>query len=207
MTATIYGVQIKKALIDIGASLNLIALSTLEAIGMAGKRILGASVEITGFGGAVDSTEGYVQLALRVGPIVALTQFHMINSGFLSHFFRRLWLHKHRLIPSTYHQCVKGRLNGRLIRIIANLKAFNQREVNFVETVFYDELALDDECPTPGTPGALVLEEEEGGNTRDLKDLLDRKRQKKEASSLRSQVCLVGQVCLVCLVGQVCLVG
>ena len=80
MTATIYGVQIKKALIDIGASLNLIALSTLEAIGMASKRILGASVEITGFGGAADSTEGYVQLALRVGPIVALTRFYMINS-------------------------------------------------------------------------------------------------------------------------------
>ena len=87
LTATIYGVQIKKALIDIGASLNLIALSTLEAISMAGKRILGASVEITGFGGAVDSTEGYVQLALRVGPIVALTQFHMINSEVSYHIF------------------------------------------------------------------------------------------------------------------------
>ena len=189
LTATIYGLQIKKALIDIGASLNLIALSTLEAISMAGKRILGASVEITGFGGAVDSTEGYVQLALRVGPIVALTRFYMINSDVSYHiFFGRLLLHKNRLIPSTYHQCVKGRL----MRIIANLKPFNQGEVNFVETVFYDELVLDDECPTPGTPGALVLEEEEGVNTHGLRDLLDRKRQKKEASSLRSQVCLVG---------------
>ena len=93
------------------------------------------------------------------------------------------------------------------MRIIDNLKPFNQGEVNFVETVFYDELVLDDECPTPGTPGALVLEEEEGVNTHDLRDLLDRKRQKKEASSLRSQVCLVGQVCLVCLVRPVCLVG
>ena len=47
---------------------------------MAGKKILGALVEITRFGGAVESTEGYVQLALRVGPIVTLTRFHVINS-------------------------------------------------------------------------------------------------------------------------------
>ena len=47
---------------------------------MTGKRILGALVEITGFGGMVESTEGYVQLALRVGPIVAMTRFHVINS-------------------------------------------------------------------------------------------------------------------------------
>ena len=37
-------------------------------------------MEITGFGGLVESTEGYVQLVLRVGPIVALTRFHVINS-------------------------------------------------------------------------------------------------------------------------------
>ena len=36
-------------------------------------------MEIIGFGGTIESTEGYVQLALRVGPIVALTRFHVIN--------------------------------------------------------------------------------------------------------------------------------
>ena len=131
-------------------------------------------------------------MASKVGPIVALTRFYMINSEVSYHnFLGRPWLHKHHLIPSTYHQCVKKRLNGRLIGITANLKPLNQGEVNFVETMFHDELALDDECPTLGTLGALVLEEEEGGNTRDLRDLLDRKRQKKEVSSLRSRVCVV----------------
>ena len=53
LMATINGVQIRRALVDIGASLNLIALSTLEAVGLAGKRILGAPMEITRFGGSV----------------------------------------------------------------------------------------------------------------------------------------------------------
>ena len=51
LMATINGVQIRRALVDTGASLNLIALSTLEAVGLVNKRILGAPMEITGFGG------------------------------------------------------------------------------------------------------------------------------------------------------------
>ena len=125
-------------------------------------------MEITGFGGSAESTKGYVQLALRVGPIVALTKFHVINSEVSYHVLLRCpWLHKHRLIPSTYHQCVKGRLNGRPIRIPANHNLFSQGEVNFVETMFYNKLEPNDESPTPGTPGAPILEEEEGEDTRD----------------------------------------
>lgn len=52
--------------------------------------------------------------------------------------------------------------------------------------MFYDELALDDKSPAPRTPGTPILEEEEGWGIRDLRNLLDRKMQKKEASSSRS---------------------
>ena len=58
--ATINGVQVRRALVDIEASLNLIALRTLEVVGLTGKRILRAPMEITGFGGSIESTEGYV---------------------------------------------------------------------------------------------------------------------------------------------------
>ena len=47
---------------------------------LAGRRILGAPIEITRFGRSGESIEGYVQLALRVGAIVTLTRFHVINS-------------------------------------------------------------------------------------------------------------------------------
>ena len=137
LMATINGVQIRRALVDIGVSLNLIILRTLEAVGLTGKRILRALMEITGFGGSTKSTEGYVQLALKVGLIVALTRFHVINSEVSYHVpLGCFWLHKHRLIPSTYHQCVKGRLNGKPVRILANSNPFSQGEVNFVEIMF-----------------------------------------------------------------------
>ena len=70
------------------------------------------------------------------------------------------------------------------MRIPTNRNPFNQGEVNFIETIFYYELELDDENPAPGTPKAPILEEEEGGmGDLDLKNLLERKRQKRELSS------------------------
>ena len=60
LMATINGVQIRRALVDTEVSLNLIALSTLEAVGLVDRRILRAPIEIMGFGGLVESTEGYV---------------------------------------------------------------------------------------------------------------------------------------------------
>ena len=60
LMATINGVQVRRALVDTRVSLNLIALNTLEAVGLTGRRILGASMEITRFGGSAKSTEGYM---------------------------------------------------------------------------------------------------------------------------------------------------
>ena len=156
--AIINGTQIRIALVDTGASLNLIALSTLEAVGLVDRRILRAPMEIIGFGGTVESTEGYLQLALRVGPIVVMTRFYVINVEVSYHvLLGRPWLHKQCLIPSTYHQCIKRRLNGRPVRIPANRNPFSQGEVNFAETMFYNKLELDDENPAPGTLGAPIL--------------------------------------------------
>ena len=51
LMATINGVQIRRALVDTRASLNLTALSTLEAVGLVDIRILRAPMETIGFGG------------------------------------------------------------------------------------------------------------------------------------------------------------
>ena len=51
LTFTINSVQIRRALIDIRASFNLISLSTSEAVGMFDKRISETPVKIMGFRG------------------------------------------------------------------------------------------------------------------------------------------------------------
>ena len=92
-------------------------------------------MDVTGFGGSGEYTTGHIQLWLKVGPIASLAQFHMVKTEASYHvLLGRPWLHKHRLVPSTYHQCVKGRLNGKMIRITTNSSPFGQAKAYLVET-------------------------------------------------------------------------
>ena len=59
--------------------------------------------------------------------------------------------------------------------------------MNFIETIFYDELEPDDESPMLGTPRAPILEEEEEGGTHDLRHLLDRKGKRRRPAPQGSQ--------------------
>uniref|UniRef100_A0A2N9GDZ7 Integrase catalytic domain-containing protein n=1 Tax=Fagus sylvatica TaxID=28930 RepID=A0A2N9GDZ7_FAGSY len=141
LSATINEVQVRRALVDNGSCINLIPLSTIQAAEIPQKKIQGAPMEIKGFGGVGEYTKGHIQLVLKVGPVVAFTRFHVVDSVVPYHILLgRPWLHKHQLIPSTYHQCVKGRLNGKPIRIAANSAPFDQSESHFVEAALYDEV-------------------------------------------------------------------
>ena len=109
LLATINEVQVRRALVDTGSCINLIPLSTIQAAKISQKKIQGAPMEIKGFGGVGEYTKGHIQLVLKVGPIIALTRFHVVDSVVPYHILLgRPWLHKHQLIPSTYYQCVKG---------------------------------------------------------------------------------------------------
>ena len=142
LAASINQIPIKRALVDTGASVNLIPLNTLQALGISERKIQGCPMEVTGFGERDEYTAGHVQLWLKVGPIASLARFHVVKIEVSYHvLLGRPWLHKHRLVPSTYHQCVKGRLNDRMISIAVNPSPFEQAEAHLVETMFYDQWA------------------------------------------------------------------
>jgi len=78
--------------------------------------IQGYPMEVKEFGGKGKYIVEYVKLRLKLGLIASLGQFHVVKMIVSYHILLgRPWLHKHRLIPSTYHQCMKGRMNGRMI--------------------------------------------------------------------------------------------
>uniref|UniRef100_A0A2N9GQ00 Integrase catalytic domain-containing protein n=1 Tax=Fagus sylvatica TaxID=28930 RepID=A0A2N9GQ00_FAGSY len=147
------------------------------------QKIQGSPMEVTGFGGVTEYTMGHVQLVLRVGSIVALTRFHVVNAEAPYHvLLGRPWLHKHKLVSSTYHQCVKGRLNGKPIRIAANSCPFDHIKAHFVEAALYDDLASMGEpsivrpCGTPLPAWEDIKDDLEI----DLRELLERKKKRKE---------------------------
>ena len=96
LVASINQIPIKRALVDIIASVNLIPLSTLQAAGISERKIQGCPMEVTGFGGRGEYTEGHIQLWLKVGPIASLARFHVVKMEVLYHvLLGRPWLHKH----------------------------------------------------------------------------------------------------------------
>ena len=62
LAASINQIPIKRALVDTGASVNLIPLSTLQAVGISERKIQGCPMEVTGFGGRGEYTTSHIQL-------------------------------------------------------------------------------------------------------------------------------------------------
>ena len=87
IVASINQIPIKRALVDIGASINLIPLNTLQAIGISERKIQGCPMEVTGFGKNGEYTASHVQLWLKVGPITSLARFHVVKTEVSYHVF------------------------------------------------------------------------------------------------------------------------
>ena len=191
IAAYINDVHIRRALVNTGVSLNLIPASTLKAVGIPLSRIAGAPIEVFGFVGIHKCTIGSIQLVLKVGPIVSLTRFHVIDSPVSYHaLLGRPWLHKHKLVPSTYHQCVKGRFNGKPICIPTNPTPFELSEAHYFEATFYDELTPRGEDSTSRPVGVPLpsWQDIENNPKIDMRSFLDQRKKKRERKETSSDV-------------------
>ena len=65
LATSINQIPIKKALVDTGASMNLILLSTLQAVEVTESKFQGCPMEVTRFGGRGEYTAGHIQLWLK----------------------------------------------------------------------------------------------------------------------------------------------
>ena len=72
LVASINQISIKRVLVDTGAFVNLIPLSTLQAARISKRKIQGCPMEVTGFGGRGEYTASHIQLWLKIGPITSL---------------------------------------------------------------------------------------------------------------------------------------
>uniref|UniRef100_A0A2N9EQI3 Uncharacterized protein n=1 Tax=Fagus sylvatica TaxID=28930 RepID=A0A2N9EQI3_FAGSY len=146
-------VQVRRALVDTGSCLKPHSFkhspSRKGATAEDPRLSHGGDPDLEGM---TEHTMGHVQLVLKVGPIVALTRFHV------------------------------GRLNGKPIRIAANSCPFDQTEAHFVEAALYDDLASTGEpsivrpCGTPLPAWEDIKDDPEI----DLRELLERKKKRKE---------------------------
>ena len=81
VTAFVGASRIKRALVDIGASTNILTLPTFDALGISRERIIIELMQVVGVGALQLNTLRHVSLDLRVGPIWAPTLMHVIEGN------------------------------------------------------------------------------------------------------------------------------
>lgn len=123
--ATVNGIELNRALLDSGYSINIISLAVLDAVGIAREKITGKPIEVYIFRGHKTFTVGFANLDLTVSPIRVAHMFHVINSQ-TSYclLLRRPWIHYHKVVPSTHLQCLKA------------IRKWKRVHVNAMESLF-----------------------------------------------------------------------
>ncbi|XP_026459159.1 uncharacterized protein LOC113359796 [Papaver somniferum] len=125
VTGLIKDSEFKRALVDTGASKNIITMKTLKAAKFPQNKIVLHPILMTGFEGSQIHTYGYAYIDLKVGPIQSKTKFHVIEQEPDYHMILgQPWLYDNKVVPSTYHQCMKALLNNKIVRIAASASPY-----------------------------------------------------------------------------------
>ncbi|KAH7847621.1 hypothetical protein Vadar_028272 [Vaccinium darrowii] len=145
VTAYINGVELKRAFLDGGASINIMPLETLKKLDIPEPRIIKSLVGIVGFRGEKKPSLGYIMLDLAVGPIRAPTKFHVIEGPTNYHvILGRSWMHRYAVVPSSYHQCLKGIWARKKVTVPAIERPFEACEAHLSDAVYFSE--VDEAC-------------------------------------------------------------
>lgn len=127
---------------DTSVCTNVILASTLKAIGILKEKIILRPITVYGIGAQQQDTLGYVNLEVKVGSIRSRTSFHVLDDAASNHvILRRAWLHMHKAMNSTYHQCVKAIWKGKEVTILATPAPFDELEAYFFKVAQCGDLA------------------------------------------------------------------
>ncbi|XP_074297130.1 uncharacterized protein LOC141627811 [Silene latifolia] len=99
---------VRKVLVDIGSSVNLVMLKTIENIGFNEKDLQKKTIPLVGFSGETANSLGEIVILTYAGGINKQVRYLVIDGpSTYNVIHRRPRLHLNKAVPSTYHQCVK----------------------------------------------------------------------------------------------------
>nr|XP_009592529.1 uncharacterized protein LOC104089366 [Nicotiana tomentosiformis] len=99
--------KIKRVLVDIGSSANIIQLRVLKQAKLTGS-IIPATKLLPGFNLVSETTQGEIFLPTNAKIVMKMTLFEVVDGDMRYNIILgRPWLHKMRDVPSTYHQLLK----------------------------------------------------------------------------------------------------
>ena len=141
--AKINELVVKRALLDNGASMNLMPKHVFKALLHGQEHFVPLEVTFFGFTLAQSKIIWHIIVNLKVGPSRSPTRFHVFVEKTSYHLLLgRPWIHIHNCIPSTLHQCLKANIKGQTIHVSVTKAPFTLDEVHLAEAILFDEAAL-----------------------------------------------------------------
>jgi len=99
---------VRRILIDGGSSVNIVQLDVLKKMNIPEFEIVPRSSVLVGFSGETKNTLGDIKLPIYIEGVNSIQKFCVIDTlSCCNVILGRPWIHDMKVVPSTYHQCVK----------------------------------------------------------------------------------------------------
>ncbi|KAH0756363.1 hypothetical protein KY290_026633 [Solanum tuberosum] len=130
--------RVNRILVDGGSGINILPICTMKELGISTANLTDSRLMIQGFNQGGQRSIGTVKIDLTIGELQSSVWLHVIDAKTSYNILlSRPWVHENKVIPSTYHQCLKYYENGVAKRIIADDNPFNEAEAHFADAKFY----------------------------------------------------------------------
>lgn len=136
-------VELRRGLVDLGSSFNIMPMSTIETVGVPQDRVAEQTIELSRFGSNTSFTTGYINVNLTIKPIIAATRFYILNSRTSYH----LLLESLEFISTKPRPPRITNISKPLYRQESTCKRveapFQKEEAYFSDIAFFDKLMKD----------------------------------------------------------------
>nr|XP_016479807.1 PREDICTED: uncharacterized protein LOC107801053 [Nicotiana tabacum] len=107
ISLVIHDTNVKRVLIDLGSSVNIILLRVVEEMLM-GDRVIPKARSLSGFDNSTVITKGEIELSTYAKGVIKETKFQVIDTDMAYNVIMgRPWIHDMDDVPSTLHQVIK----------------------------------------------------------------------------------------------------
>ena len=108
MTGYIKDQKVDRILINKGLAINIMPKSIMQDLGITIEELSKSRTMIQGFNLEGQCAIGMIRVKLIVGDLSTSSIFYVIDAKTsYKLLFGRSWLHEHRIVASTLHQCLK----------------------------------------------------------------------------------------------------
>ncbi|XP_070041508.1 uncharacterized protein [Nicotiana tomentosiformis] len=100
--------RVNRILVDGASSVNILSICTVKELGIPMYELSESHVMIQGFNKEGQRAIGLIRLGITIEDMQSSTWLHVIDEKTSYNvLLGRPWIHKNKVVPSTYHQCLK----------------------------------------------------------------------------------------------------